>query len=142
MTSLDYLKALLKTIGVDEEDDAFLELMLDEAQKIFKHLTNRTNYSKYQSAIARIAFFNYQKLGDEAKKSYSAGSVSISYSEIREALKGYLPPPLILLGGKKADCDALSLDYEEFITKTARTFQEQQQMIDNLKAEIEALKKG
>lgn len=109
MTSLDYLKALLKTIGVENEDDVFLSLMIEEAQQIFKHITNRTNYSSYQSGVARIAFFNYQKLGDEAKKSYNAGSMSINYNEIKTAMQGYLPLPLIKICGTKVDCEDMDI---------------------------------
>lgn len=98
MSELEKLKTQL---GITEnEQDSLLTLILEDSTQAISQMTNRTELSKYQSAVRAVAVVMYNKTGREGLSSYSAGSVSVSYEELSVTVKSLLPSRLVSISGR------------------------------------------
>lgn len=98
MSELEKLKTQLGITG--NEQDSLLTLLLEDSRQAIIQMTNRTELSKYQSAVRAVAVVMYNKTGREGLFSYSAGSVSVSYEELSVAVKGLIPSRLVSVSGR------------------------------------------
>lgn len=98
MTSIESLKSHVKAVG-GEITDELADILIEDAKTVFTTLTKRKNYDSWGNALTRIAFAQWQLLGDEPKKNYSVGDVSTSFHKLEDMVKPYLPKPLVNVGG-------------------------------------------
>ena len=77
---LQNVKILLSIDGEDTDQDALLELLIDEATQDYLNFTKQSTIFGAESLIARMAVFLYSRRGKDHLQSQSYSGASESYN--------------------------------------------------------------